>query len=156
MPYLSSEPSKANPWESVRYVLYVFWLIQFWICGFLAVTGVAGLFETPFDYSNVLCLVGVIVVDYVYVSQIHLYIMGKLEPALAVKMQSFQCLTIVLLLVKLFYIMANQFMGALACLYTLPFAATFLLQWLVTVGVLKSSRRQQLQPVQLDILGDKV
>lgn len=54
MPYLSSEPSKANPWESVRYVLYVFWLIQFWICGLLAVTGVAGLFETPFDYRSVL------------------------------------------------------------------------------------------------------
>ncbi|THY60578.1 hypothetical protein D6C97_03719 [Aureobasidium pullulans] len=156
MLYLSSEPSKANPWESVRYVLYVFWLIQFWICGFLAVTGVAGLFETPFDYSNVLCLVGVIVVDYVYVSQIHLYVMGELEPALAVKMQSFQCLTIVLLLVKLSYIMANQFMGALAFLYTLPFAATFLLQWLVSVAVLKSSRRQQLQPVQLDDLSNKV
>ncbi|THV81076.1 hypothetical protein D6D29_05661 [Aureobasidium pullulans] len=147
MLYLRSEPSKANPWESVRYVLYVFWLIQFWICGFLAVTGVAGLFETPFDYSNVLCLVGVIVVDHVYVSQIHLYVMGELEPALAVKMQSFQCLTIVLLLVKLSYIMANQFMGALAFLYTLPFAATFLLQ---------SSRRQQLQPVQLDNLSNKV
>ncbi|THY16799.1 hypothetical protein D6D01_07625 [Aureobasidium pullulans] len=156
MPHLTSEPSKANPWESVRYVLYVFWLIQFWICGCLAVAGVAGLFETPFDYNNVLCLVGVIVVDYVYVSQMHLYAMGKLEPAHAVKMQSVQCLTIVLLLVKLSYMMANQFMGAIAFLYSLPFAATFLLQWLVTVGVLKSSRRQQLHPVQLDDLSDKI
>ncbi|CAD0110553.1 unnamed protein product [Aureobasidium uvarum] len=144
-----------NPWRPVRIVLFILWAIHFFVCVFTTVGVFAQASTASLDFHTAMSIISILLIDVLYIRQMHLYAIGKLEPLNAAHMHSIQCVMVAWLMMEIFTISLHEMFGLFIFLYSAVFASTFLILLSVSLGVLTTSLRKN-RGIQLPVLNIKI